>query len=446
VVAGEGSTFKRCGCRDDAGKQLGSRCPKLRQRRHGRWYFSVDLPRQEGAERRPRREGGFATKAEAEEALELSRSRAVRGERVELKQTIGDWLRFWLAEKTKTSGASAVGKTVRPTTARVYRQHIDSYLIPHLGHVQLNQLRAEHISVAYDAILDGNRRIGPSTLRRIHACLSSSLNAAVKARRLDFNPAAQVRLPDAARPKVQPWEPAELGRFLDHIAGHRLGILFEVIASTGLRRGEALGLRWSDVELDTGVVVVRRQLVQVGSAFHFGPTKTGAGDHRIVELDSRTAGALVEHRRKQDAERQRWGSAWVDEGLVFAREGGGTLSPEAVTKAFPRLAREAGVRPVRLHDLRHGAASLRLAAGVDIAAISKMLGHSSIAVTADTYSHLLRGVGRQAAEAAMNLVPRGTSVTTSFPHEPAGDDGRHSSGRTAWSEVVRHQGLEPRTR
>jgi len=126
------------------------------------------------------------------------------------------------------------------------------------------------------------------------------------------------------------------------------------MAVTGLRRGEALGLRWSDLTLETGDIVVRQQLIQVGSAFHFGPTKTRAGDHRVVELDSRTAGLLREHRLRQEAERRQWGNAWVDEGLVFAREGGGILSPEAVTKAFPRLAREAGVRPIRLHDLRHG--------------------------------------------------------------------------------------------
>jgi len=102
---------------------------------------------------------------------------------------------------------------------------------------------------------------------------------------------------------------------------------------------------------------------------------------------------------------------------VFTREGGGLLQPDAVTKTFTRIAVQAGVRPIRLHDLRHGAASLRLAAGVDIAAVSKMLGHSSIGITADTYSHLLRWVGRQAAEAAEGLVPRGTAVPTSFPHE-----------------------------
>ncbi len=423
-----GSTFKRCACRDPSGRQLGKRCPKLGQKRHGTWYLVMALPVGADGRRRQLKRGGFATKAEAEAELDRLRARSSRGQQVERRQTTGDWLTYWLAEKTKITGASAVGKPVRATTARGYRQHVDHYLIPKLGHVMLTQLRAEHISAAYDELLAENPTMGPTTLRRVHACLSSALTAAVKARRLDFNPSQHIRLPDASRPKVHPWEPADLGTFLDHVAAHRLGILFEVMAATGLRRGEALGLQWSDVELEAGVIVVRRQLVQVGSGTAFGPPKTRSGEHRIVELDGRTAGALLEHRLRQDGERAEWGSVYVDGGLVFAKVGGEHLSPEYVTKTFTRLAKAAGLRPIRLHDLRHGAASLRLAAGSDIAAVSKMLGHSSISITADTYSHLLRGVGRQAAEAAQALVPRvsasSTAVPTSFPRGLGDDDGR----------------------
>jgi len=423
-----GSTFKRCACRDETGRQLGKSCPKLAQKRHGTWYLFMALPVGADGRRRQLKRGGFATKAEAEAELDRLRARSGRGEQVERRQTTGDWLTYWLTEKTKTSGASAVGKPIRATTARVYRQHVEQYLTPKLGHLQLGQLRGEHISAAYDELLTENPNMGPTTLRRVHACLSSALTAAVRARRLDFNPAQHVSLPDASRPKVHPWEPAELGTFLDYVAGHRLGVLFEVMAASGLRRGEALGLQWTDVELTAGVIVVRRQLIQLGNGMTFGPPKTHSGEHRTVELDGRTAGALLEHRLRQDGERAEYGSAYVDGGLVFAKEGGEPLSPEYVTKTFKRLAVAAGLRPIRLHDLRHGAASLRLAAGVEIAAVSKMLGHSSISITADTYSHLLRGVGRQAAEAAQALVPRGsarnTGIPTSFTQGLADDDGR----------------------
>lgn len=191
---------------------------------------------------------------------------------------------------------------------------------------------------------------------------------------------------------------------------------------TGLRRGEACGLRWVDVDLQRGALWVRQQVVQLGHELVVGPPKTASGEDRRVDLDEQTVGTLLAHRLAQDAERATWGAAWVETGLVFTREDGSGWHPETVTKRFIALATEAGVRPVRLHDLRHGQASLMLAAGVPLAIVSKRLGHSSITITSDTYSHLLDGVGRQAAEAAAGLVPRDRSprlcdqsVTTRAP-------------------------------
>ena len=233
------------------------------------------------------------------------------------------------------------------------------------------------------------------------------------------NAATDARVPKAERPKVHPWEAAELGTFLDNAATHRLGGLFELIALAGLRRGEALGLRWSDVDLERGLLVVRQQVVQldgdddppvcscgrVHRGLTFGSPKTASGEARRVDLGERGTGTLLAQRLSQDAERAAWGEAYADHGLVFAREDGDPIAPELVTKTFGRLVEESGLRPVRLHDLRHGRASLMLAAGVPIAVVSKMLGHSSITITSDTYSHLLEGVGRSAAEAADALVP-----------------------------------------
>jgi integrase len=246
--------------------------------------------------------------------------------------------------------------------------------------------------------------IGPATLRRIHACLCSALSRAVKARRIAHNPALLVDLPAVPRRPVMPWEPSELGQFLDHVQSHRLGALFELMASCGLRRGEALGLRWADVDLAEGVLIVRQQLVYVGKGAQFGPPKTAAGEHRRVELDRRTVRTLLAHQLSQSTERA--ALEYRDLDLVFAQSSGQPYDPAKITKTFTVLAEQAGVRRVRLHDLRHGTASLMLAAGVPIELVSKRLGHASIAITLGTYSHLLEGVGRQAAEAAVALVPR----------------------------------------
>jgi integrase len=449
-----GATYKRCACRDEDGRQLGSSCPLLGRRKgHGSWYFVMAMPSELGRQRQLKR-GGFALQSEAQTELENARSllqlaqqgdmspdqfkllvnqRPIprandvaslvrRGVDVADSRTVEGWLNYWLEQKSKKAGTSAVGRPIRPTTARSYAQHVKSYLIPELGHLELSKLRNDHIAAAYDNVQAANPRLGPATLHRIHRTLSSALNAAVKARRIEFNPASLVHLPEVRRPQVRPWEPAELGKFLDFVAGDELGALFEVIAATGMRRGEALGLRWSDIDLEVGVITVRQQLVESGAGrFDFGPPKTASGEGRQIELGQATMGALMAHRFAQDAERASWGEAYNDEGLVFASEGGGILSPERVTKRFTKLSNAAGVRTIRLHDLRHGAASLMLAAGVPVEIVSKRLGHASIAITVDTYSHLLEGVGRQAADAAMALVPRQSSrssVPTSFPQGP----------------------------
>lgn len=138
----------------------------------------------------------------------------------------------------------------------------------------------------------------------------------------------------------------------------------------------------------------------------FGRPKTSSGEDRAVDLDSLLIGTLIEHRLSQDAQRAEWGEAYQDHGLVVAREDGTPIPPERLTKRFAELVTETGLRPIRLHDLRHGRASLLLASGTDIGLVSKLLGHSSISLTSDTYSHLLAGVGREAAERASALVPR----------------------------------------
>jgi integrase len=165
----------------------------------------------------------------------------------------------------------------------------------------------------------------------------------------------------------------------------------------------------------------------------FATPTTASGEARIVELDGQTTGLLLEHRLRQDAQRARWGDAYSDHGLVFAHEDGTPLYGDEVTKRFGELCDAAGVRRVRLHDLRHGRASLLLAAGADIAVVSKILGHGSISITSDTYAHLLEGVGKAATEAASALVPRA--------HRDSPQTGGHTSGTPGAPEEANDQGI-----
>lgn len=413
----KGSVYKRCPCGVTGGGV--TRRPACK-RDHGTWYYVADLDAA-GGKRRQERRGGYASRDAAQEALTAVLKGVADGTYADdERKTVGVFLDEWLAAK--------VARGLRMTTARAYGHHIRDYLKPHIGHLRLRALRPAHVQGLLGKIGNGEGAPGPATVRRIHATLRSALSSAAKRQMVASNVAKPVELPAVRRPKVRPWEAADLGQFLDSVGADRLSALFETIAATGLRRGEACGLRWDDVDLVAGEVTVRQQVVEVSGphpcpycpvghrGLLFGPPKTASGEARAVELDSGTVGVLLVHKLAQDAEREEWGEAYVDHGLVFARENGNPLSPTtAVTKRFATLAAAAGLRHVRLHDLRHGAASLRLAAGVDMSIISKGLGHSSLAITSDTYSHLLAGVGKAAAEAAAALVPRARrdqSVTT----------------------------------
>jgi integrase len=415
------NVIKRCGCRREDGSKWGSQCPQLRRQdgswspSHGSWSFRLELDRDEGEERKVLRRGGFESRKAALDAMDAARGKQIRGVDPTRKVTVKVYLAEWLAGK----------KDLRPTTRRSYVQHVNDLWVPSIGRLDIGAVRRAHIEAALDGL-----DCSAATKTRYLATLKSALHDALREGLVTVNAATLARLESGKRPKIHPLEPAELGRLLDHVGRDRLGPLFETIAATGLRRGEALGLRWTDVDLDNARLVVRQQLVQLGGAHRclacgtdhqgvtFAAPKTAAGESRVVALDGQTVGVLLAHRLAQDTERD---DAWVDHGLVFAATNGGPLRPDEVTKRFAELCDEAGVRKIRLHDLRHGRASLLLAAGVDIAVVSKILGHGSISITADTYAHLLEGVGRAAAEAAWALVPRAHRGAPEPADELAGD-------------------------
>jgi len=195
----------------------------------------------------------------------------------------------------------------------------------------------------------------------------------------------------------------------------------------GLRRGEAVGLRWTEVDLEQATVAVSRQILQLGAGIETGEPKSESGE-RTVALDAATVDVLRLHRVRQLEERKQWGAAWTDTGLVFTAEDGTALVPDHVSRLFARLLKQVDLPPVRLHDLRHGAATLALAlalalaGGANLKVVSEMLGHSTIAITADTYTSVLPEVAREAAEAAVRLVPRRTPVVhPGLISAPSGD-------------------------
>jgi integrase len=250
------------------------------------------------------------------------------------------------------------------------------------------------------------RSVGATTCQRIHATLRSALSAAVEAGEVPRNAAklANRQVPRGSRPEVKVWEPAVLGEFLDALEGAASGSTRSYTWQHSLGFGAAS----SAVDLDAGTITVDWQHATAGYVVIEGAPKTD-GSEAAVDIDAGTIRALKRWRAVQAAERLRWGPAWSDSGLVFTREDGNAYHPDNITKRFQRLVAKHGLPRTRLHDLRHLAASLQLAAGVDIAIVSKRLRHSSVGITSDTYSHLIGDVGREAAERAAAMVPRRAS-------------------------------------
>lgn len=199
------------------------------------------------------------------------------------------------------------------------------------------------------------------------------------------------------RPDVGVWTAGQTAQFLGQIRGHRLYALFHLVALRGLRRGEAAGLRWADLDLAAGTLVVTGQLQQLGGRLMAGPPKSDSG-RRLVALDRTTIAALRAHRALQQAERAAAGTGWQDTGYVFTTPAGKPVAPDRLTRLFRRLVAASGLPPVTLHGLRHGAATLALAAGTDLKIVQDQLGHSTITLTADTYTSVFPQAARTAAD------------------------------------------------
>lgn len=396
--------FRRCGCRDEQGKQysvlgdkptdaqLARACPTmLADPKHGRWSFRLSAGFDPMTKkRRPQINGGsYATKREAQQARNAA---AVRRDQGKLpnpgRERFAEYLTKWLDRREKVGPRG--GKPLAESTLENYRRYAEHDIIPsNLGAMRLRDIRRGHIQAFIDDLVTAGR--GAVTVRRIIAVVQGALSAAVRDELIDETPARLLELPEVEKKEFTPWEPEQVGHFLDVAAGHRLGALFEVAIFTGIRRGALVALKWDDVDLVRREIRVRKD-------------KTEAGKRRVA-LDSRAVGALVAWQFAQQAEREAWGSAYVESGHVFTYEDGRPLKPQYATRLFDKLRVEAGLPKMTFHGQRHQQASLQLAAGTPLAVVSKRLGHQSVAVTADIYSHLLESTEHEAADAAASLVP-----------------------------------------
>jgi integrase len=348
--------------------------------------------------RRQKWHSGFRTKRDAERALSEIVSSVHTGSYLEpTKQTLSDYALEWL---------KAIEPTVRPATHYSYGRNLRLHVLPQLGSVQLRRIDAGMLNGLYAILLTEGRKdhtgggLSPRTVRYIHTITHRALKDAVKWGRLARNPADAADPPRASeegRPDSLTWTPDQLRAFLEATRTSRHWAAYLLLATTGLRRGEALGLRWHDVDLDAGRVSIRQTVIAVKHTPMLGTPKTAKG-RRTVTLDAGTVAALKEHRKRQTAERLLMGAGWTDNNLVFCHVDGTVLHPERFTRGFSEAVRRLGLPAIRLHDLRHGWATLALQAGVHPKVVQERLGHANIGITLNTYSHVVAGMHEDAAE------------------------------------------------
>jgi integrase len=270
---------------------------------------------------------------------------------------------------------------------------------------------------------NGGGGLSPSSVHYVHTILHRAFRDAVRWGRIARNPADAADPPRSAataRPTMTTWSAHQVRAFLEHTADHRLHTAFVVLATTGMRRGECLGLRWSDVDLTYGRASITQTVIAVNHQVRIGSPKT-ARARRTVVLDPGTVAALRRHRQQQLAERLTMGAGFTDHGLVFCRPDGGPLHPERFSRAFEIEAARAALPKIRLHDLRHTWATLALSAGEHPKVVQERLGHANVSITLDVYSHVTEGLHTDTASRVAGII-FGTSVSTSLAPGGRGGD------------------------
>jgi integrase len=332
------------------------------------------------------------TKEEARKALRQARGDAERGlvfDADNLK--LGEYLDRWLSD--------SVSDTVKATTFERYEQITRLHLKPALGRVKLKALTPAHVRGLYREKLEAG--LSARTVRYIHTTLHKALKQAVMDGLIPRNATESVKPPQPSREEMCPLTPEQAKLLLKvaHETGDRLEALYVLAIHTGLRQGELLGLKWDDVDLEDGSLQVRRTLTITKNGPLFTSPKT-TGSRRSVKLTSHAIEAVRHHLERQLGEIDRVGSLWSENGLIFASEMGESLNRHNLTRhSFKPLLKRAGLPQIRFHDLRHTCATLLLTRNVNPKIVSEMLGHSSIAITLDTYSHVLPNMRDQAAAA-----------------------------------------------
>lgn len=366
----------------------------------GTWYFVVDARTANGRRQQVRRRG-FRTKKEASAAMALIVADESRGAFVRpTKETVRTFLvDDWLPTQERT---------LKPGTAHDYWKLITHYVVPHIGGLKLAEVDGDTINALYTLLMTdgrtgGSGRMGglsAKTVRNVHGVLHKAFKDAVRLRRVPINPCDAADQPRKNQPEMKVWTPKQIQRFMAFVADDRHLGVWHLLMTTGMRRGEVLGLRWSEVDLEAGSVTIRRTTTEVDGAAITGTPKT-RDSSRTLAIDAGTVKELKGWKSVQAAERLLMGAGWRDTlGMVVTQPDGAPTRPATFSRRFKALADKAGLPVIRLHDTRHSYATAAIKACVNVKVVQQRMGHSNIRTTLDLYAHVLPGDDQIAADVA----------------------------------------------
>ncbi len=367
----------------------------IKQRSKGSWTLWVDFGRSPDGKRKQQVFTVRGSKNDAQRELRAILTRIEGGAYIKpTKLTVGEFLTQWMENYVLTNTS--------PRTAEGYRIIIQRHLMPNLGAIPLTQLHPSHIQGYYAKALsegkaDNNGKLSAQTVRNIHKVLSEAISHAVKWQILVRNVALAVDPPRSSQSEMATLTEEQARLFLEAVVESPYHELFTVALYTGMRRSELLGLPWKNVDLYLAQLSVTQTLHRLSSiGFVFGKPKT-AKSRRTVALPPTVCILLRQLKERQIVERLLLGLKLQDDDLVFSKPDGKPLDPSTITHTFRRIIKRAGLPRLRFHDLRHTHASLMLKQGVHPKIVSERLGHSSIGITLDTYSHVMPGLQEAAA-------------------------------------------------
>ena len=395
-------------------------------KRGSTWSVVIDHGRDPATGKRKRVwHSGFATLSEAAEGRTRLLHQRDTGVAIDpSRQTFAEYVRNeWLPSRAPTTGRAGRGHRgkVGIHTWESYRGDLERHVIPRIGGISLQKLTPSDLNRLYDELEQRGGRAGaglsPKTIANVHGVIHKALSDAVKLGKVARNVADAVEKPTAAAPVHDVWSPEQLRAFLTAVRTDRLYAMWLLFATTGMRRGEVAGLTWHDVDLAAGQVRVSWTLGVVQSKPTWKPRAKSAAGERLMALDPATVQALREHRTRQNEERLFVGSGWQSrqtdwrgeyrDDLIFTWPDGTLIHPERLSKWFASHCRAAGLPRIRLHDVRHTYASAALANATgwhEMKLISQRLGHANIAITLDTYAHVLPAADEQAARTLARVI------------------------------------------